>query len=380
MTQKILLVLALLALGSVETLSAQSAGQIEFFEKKIRPVLANNCAQCHNTKAATGGLDLSTTDGIRYAVQYGAQAGKIILLEKPEESLLMQVLEYTGRLKMPPTGKLKEEQLEDIRAWIVGGAAVPGATASSPARAEVSSAPSAPPASARKHREFTLAEKNFWSFQKISNPVLPKVKDASWVKTPVDRFILAKLEEKGLKPSAPADRATLLRRVTFDLTGVPPSETELKDFLADRSPKAFEKVVDRLLASPRYGEQWGRHWLDVARYADSTGNDEDHRYPYAFRYRDYVIDSFNKNIPFDQFLREQIAGDLLSQGSLNPRGLVATGFLALGQKALAQHDKPKMMLDVYDEQIDTISKGILGVTLSCARCHDHKFDPLLSRD
>ncbi|MGH9658631.1 MAG: DUF1549 and DUF1553 domain-containing protein, partial [Bryobacteraceae bacterium] len=178
-------------------------------------------------------------------------------------------------------------------------------------------------------------------------------------------------------------RATLLRRVTFDLTGLPPTEDEVNAFLADASPQAFEKVVDRLLASPRYGEQWGRHWLDVARYADSTGNDEDHRYPYAWRYRDYVIEAFNRDLPFDRFVEEQIAGDLLppdSPGGVNARGIVATGFLALGAKAVAQQDKKKMLVDVYDEQIDVVSKAILGVTLSCARCHDHKFDPLLARD
>lgn len=171
--------------------------------------------------------------------------------------------------------------------------------------------------------------------------------------------------------------------MTFDLTGLPPAEEEIKSFLADRSPKAYEKAVDRLLASPRYGEQWGRHWLDIARYADSTGNDEDHRYPYAWRYRDYVIEAFNKDLPYDQFVREQIAGDLLPAehpGELNRRGIVATGFLALGAKALAQKDRTKMFYDVYDEQVDVVSRAFMGVTLACARCHDHKFDPLLTKD
>ena len=370
-----------LILCLVSRASAQTAGQIEFFEKRIRPILSANCAACHNATALTANLDLSTTDGIRYAVQYGAEAGKLISLDKPEESLLLQVVEYNGRLKMPPTGKLKDDQLEDMRAWVLGGAPVPAATQSAAVRPAmpVANAPARP----GKKREFTEAEKNFWAFQKFSAPALPPVKDAAWAKSPIDRFILAKLEEKNLKPSSPAAKTTLLRRVTFDLTGLPPTEAELKDFLTDNSPKAYEKVVDRLLASPRYGEQWGRHWLDVARYADSTGNDEDHRYPYAYQYRDYVIDSFNKDVPFDRFVREQIAGDLMpadQPGAINRRGIVATGFLALGQKALAQQDKQKMLFDMYDEQVDTISKGILGVTLSCARCHDHKFDPLFSRD
>ena len=165
-----------------------------------------------------------------------------------------------------------------------------------------------------KKKEFTPAQKAFWAFQPVRDPALPPVKDAKWVQTPVDRFILAKLEEKGLRPAPAADKVTLLRRATFDLTGLPPTVQELQDFLSDRSPRAFEKVVDRLLASPRYGERWGRHWLDVARYADSTGNDEDHRYPYSYRYRDYVIQAFNQDLPYSQFVKEQLAGDLLPAG------------------------------------------------------------------
>ncbi len=206
--------------------------------------------------------------------------------------------------------------------------------------------------------------------------------DEKWVQTPVDRFVLAKLEEKGLKPAPAAGKLTLLRRVTFDLTGLPPTEQDTRAFLADTSKDAFAKVVDRLLASPRSGERWGRHWLDIARYADSTGNDEDHRYPYAWRYRDYVIDAFDRDRPYDQFIREQVAGDLLpaKNGGLNTDGIIATGLLALGPKALAQKDKPKMLYDVYDEQVDVVSKAFLGLTLACARCHDHKFDPILTKD
>jgi hypothetical protein len=368
-------------------LHGQTADQGEFFEKKIRPVFAEHCAVCHNAANHTAGIDFSTTKGIRYAVQYGADAGKVISLEKPEESLLLQAVGYTGRVKMPPAGKLKDEILEDLRVWVAAGAPLPAPTTAEEAGSKpavaASSGAAATPGSVRKQREFTAEEKNYWAFRKPSAAPLPAVKNAAWGKSPIDRFVLAKLEAKNLKPGAPASKEVLLRRVTFDLTGLPPSEAELRDFLADRSPKAYEKVIDRLLASPRYGEQWGRHWLDVARYADSTGNDEDHRYPYAYHYRDYVIESFNRDMPFDQFVREQIAGDLLpaeKAGEINKRGLVATGFLALGQKALAQQDKKKMLFDVYDEQVDTISKGILGVTLSCARCHDHKFDPFLSRD
>ncbi len=233
----------------------------------------------------------------------------------------------------------------------------------------------------RSKKEFTPAQKAYWAFQPVKDTPLPEVQDTRWARTPIDRFILAKLEAKGLKPAAPATKLALLRRATFDLTGLPPTESEIAQFLADQSPQAFAKVVDRLLASPRYGERWGRHWLDVARYADSTGNDEDHRYPYAWRYRDYVIDSFNNDVPYDQFVREQVAGDLLPHtADVNPRGIVATGFLALGAKALAQVDKKKMLYDVWDEQVDVTSRAFLGLTMACARCHDHKFDPILTKD
>jgi hypothetical protein len=217
----------------------------------------------------------------------------------------------------------------------------------------------------------------------LKNAPVPAVINRRWLKSPVDAFIMKKLEEKKLRPAPQADRLTLLRRATFDLTGLPPSEQEISDFLADSSADAFKKVVERLLASPRYGERWGRHWLDVARYADSTGNDEDHRYPYAWKYRDYVIEAFNRDLSYDRFIREQLAGDLLpatDATGVNRQGIIATGFLALGPKAIAQQDKKKMLYDVYDEQVDVTSKAFLGLTISCARCHDHKFDPILTRD
>ncbi|MEX2261835.1 MAG: PSD1 and planctomycete cytochrome C domain-containing protein [Bryobacteraceae bacterium] len=346
----------------------QTSGQVEFFEKRIRPVLAANCQACHNAKVKTAALDLSTAESFIH----GGQSGALVSAGNPEESRLLKVISYDDRLKMPPTGKLKPEEIADLTAWVKMGAPWPGA-------ALVAKSAPAPDS----FKGFTEEQKNFWAFQPVSDPKPPKVANAAWVKSPVDQFILARLEEKGLQPAPPADKLVLLRRATFDLTGLPPTEQEIRDFLADNSPDAFAKVVDRLLTSPRYGERWGRHWLDVARYADSTGNDEDHRYPYAWRYRDYVIAAFNNDLPFDQFMREQIAGDLLpgkTPGEPNRRGIVATGFLALGAKALAQQDKKKMLYDVYDEQVDVTSKAFLGLTLSCARCHDHKFDPLLTKD
>ncbi len=341
----------------------------EFFEKKVRPILVTNCAKCHNPKAMVAGLDLTTAEGFAH----GGESGAVVDKAKPEESRLLKVIAYDGTMKMPPTGKLKDDEIAVLKSWVAIGAPWPGA--------EKPLAKAVPKNSSV--REFTEQEKAFWSFQPVRDVAPPKVVNQNWIQSPVDAFILAKLEEKGLKPAKPADKLTLLRRASFDLTGLPPTETEIRDFLADNSPEAFKKVVDRLLASPRYGEKWGRHWLDVARYADSTGNDEDHRYPHAWKYRDYVIESFNKDLPYNQFVREQVAGDLLPppEGTtVNRRGIIATGFLALGAKAIAQQDKKKMLYDVYDEQLDVLSKGFLGLTLACARCHNHKFDPLLTRD
>jgi cytochrome c553 len=331
---------------------AQSPGESEFFEKKVRPIFVKTCQACHNARLKTGGLDLSTPQA----------------LDGPR---LLQALSYDDRIKMPPSGKLAPAELADIAAWVKTGAPWPGATQGQGQW------------QTRKHgRPITEDERKFWSFQPVRKPAPPSVKDTAWVSNDIDRFILAKLESNGLKPAPPAGKLTLLRRATFDLTGLPPTETGIREFLADNSPGAFKTVVDRLLGSPRYGERWGRHWLDVARYADSTGNDEDHRYPYAYRYRDYVIEAFNNDLPYDQFIKEQVAGDLLPAGpdGINKRGVIATGFLALGAKAIAQQDKKKMLYDVYDEQLDVVSKSILGVTLACARCHDHKFDPFQQKD
>jgi cytochrome c553 len=318
-----------------------TAEQTDFFEKKIRPVFVQNCQMCHNSKARMSGIDLSTGAGL------------------PVDRLLRAV-GYEDSIKMPPAGKLKPEELRDLADWVKIGAPWPNAQQATP------QAVAWPALGAY----FTDEQKKFWAFQPVKPPA---AKDLS-----IDSFIQAKLQEKGLQPAPRADKLTLLRRATFDLTGLPPTRAEIDAFLADQSPQAYEKVIDRLLASPRYGERWGRHWLDVARYADSTGNDEDHRYPYAWRYRDYVIDAFNRDLRYNQFVQEQIAGDLLP--GAGRRGIVATGFLALGAKAIAQQDKKKMIYDVYDEQVDVVSKAFLGLTMACARCHNHKFDPIYTKD
>ncbi len=367
MSNKILILL------SITGLFAQPPDQSEFFEKNIRPVLATKCQMCHNAKAKTSGLDMSSAA----AFFAGGASGSLINVESPDQSLLLKALAYDGSLKMPPTGKLKDPEIARVREWIQMGAPWPGYDRKSAAKVVSEGG-------TRKHGS-PLADQDFqfWAFQPVRKPAPPTVKNSAWVQSPIDAFLLAKLEEKGLPPAPQAGKTALLRRVTYDLHGLPPTEQEIRDFLADSSPNAFSKVVDRLLASPRYGEKWGRHWLDVARFADSTGNDEDHRYPYAYKYRDYVIDAFNQDLPFKQFVKEQIAGDLLPSpdgAPLNRRGVIATGFLALGAKAIAQQDKKKMLYDVWDEQLDVMSKAFLGVTLSCARCHDHKFDPLTQKD
>ena len=227
------------------------------------------------------------------------------------------------------------------------------------------------------------ADERFWAFQPPAEPPSVVLEDSSWAATPLDTLVLAKLEKKQLRPALPADRRTLLRRVTFSLTGLPPTLDEVEAFLADDSPHAFTRVVDRLLASPRYGERWGRHWLDVARYADSNGLDENYAYANAWRYRDYVIASWNADKPYDQFVTEQLAGDLLPvsmDASKQHDHLIATGFLALGPKFLAEKDPQKMEMDIIDEQIDTFGRVLMGLTLGCARCHDHKFDPISTED
>lgn len=348
--------IALLGLGL--PLVAQQDGSA-FFEKNVRPILVRQCLGCHSSTSqpVMGGLRLDT----REASLKGGSRGPAIVPGNPGESLLMKaVLHTAGPLKMPPGPRMKDADAALLTQWIQMGAPW--------GDAQATAAPAA---------------RKFWAFDAPRPAPLPEVKNTAWATSPVDRFVLARLEAKGLAPAPPADRRTLIRRATYDLTGLPPTPAEVDAFLADRSPDAFGKVVDRLLASPRYGERWGRHWLDVARYADSNGLDENLVYKNAFRYRDYVIAAFNKDKPFDQFLREQIAGDLLPPSEdLNTmyERWTATGFLSLGAKMLAEDDPVKMQMDIVDEQVDTTMRAFLGLTVGCARCHDHKFDPIPQKD
>ena len=358
---------ALLAATSTGSLSAAEPQDFEYFETKVRPLLVAKCQVCHNTQMKSGNIDLSSVEGFLKARDEAA----LVSAEDPDSSRLLAIVGYEHRVKMPPGGKLPEAEIAIFRDWLRQGAPWPGAE-----HREAMLAPG-------ETGVFTEEQKNYWAFQPVTDPALPTVRNADWVLEPVDRFVLAKLEEQEIEPAPPTDKLTWLRRATFDLTGLPPTPAASRAFLMDESPEAHARVVERLLTSPAYGERWGRHWLDVARYADSTGNDEDHRYPYAWKYRDYVIESFNNDLPYDQFVREQIAGDLLPTSApdgINRRGIVATGFLALGPKAVAQQDKQRMLYDVYDEQIEVVSKAMLGLTVACARCHDHKFDPILTRD
>jgi hypothetical protein len=353
---------------------AQTAAQLELFEKNARPLFAEKCQGCHNSKLKSGGIDFSSPTGIKDAASMGI-FGKA---DEPEKSVIIKALSYENQVKMPPQGKLPAETIAAIREWVAAGAPTPAVT---PSAGDSLNGTGVRPVALRG--VITDADKNFWAFKPISQAAPPTPKQKDWAVNPIDQFVLANLEKNGLKPAPQADKTTLLRRATFDLTGLPPTEKELQDFLADKSPKAFEKVVDRLLASPRYGERWARHWLDVMRYADSTGSDEDHRYPHAWRYRDYVVQAFNDDMPYNQFVREQLAGDILaadSNSGVGYRGIVATGFLALGKKALAQKDLPLKRYDVVDDQIDVTAKAFLGLTVACARCHDHKFDPIATKD
>lgn len=356
------------------TAPAQTASQLEVFEKNARPLFVQKCQLCHNAKMRSGGFDLSSPEGIKEAAAMGI-FGKAA---EPDKSPIIRALSYENSIRMPPQGKLSPETISAVREWVAAGAPSPAAT---PSAGNALAGTGVRPVALRG--VITDADKNFWSFKPLAStaPPIPNQKD--WALDAIDQFVLFNLEKNGLTPAPQASKAVLLRRATFDLTGLPPTEKELQAFLADNSPDAYEKVIDRLLASPRYGERWGRHWLDVMRYADSTGSDEDHRYPHAWRYRDYVVKAFNDDMPYNQFVREQLAGDILAadpNSGVGSQGIVATGFLALGKKALAQKDLPLKRYDVVDDQIDVTSRALLGLTVSCARCHDHKFDPIATKD
>ena len=366
---------------------------LDFFEKKIRPVLSESCYQCHSAKAKrpAGGLLLDSRDAM---LKGGASGQPAIVPGDVEKSLLIKAIRYSdAKLQMPMGGKLSAQIIKDFETWVKIGAP-------DPRKADAAPAYISP-------YDFNEAKK-FWSFQPVKDSPLPTVRDKAWIKNPIDNFILTKLEEKKLTPVADADKLTLIRRATFDLTGLPPTPEEVDSFVNDKAPNAFEKVIDRLLAAPAYGEKWGRHWLDLVRYADTAGDNSDYPVPAAYRYRNYVIQAFNKDKPYDQFIREQIAGDILAKyqppsvdgklpeedeaeaeipGAKKPgthemskdrqEKIIATGYLAMSRRFGSRNRDMNLTID---DTIENLSKTFLGLSTNCARCHDHKFDPIPQKD
>src|SRR5947209_6244967 len=348
--------------------AGQAALADDFFEREIRPLLIEKCQSCHGDKKVRGGLKLTA----REAVLKGGDSGPALLPGKPDGSLLVRAIQYSGDLRMPPTGKLPAPDIAKLRRWIQQGAPWPESV-------KVAQAPGAA-------FQVTDEQRRWWAYQPVREVPPPDVKDKSWARTEIDRFILAELEKHGLPPAPPASRRTLIRRATFDLTGLPPTPEEVEAFVNDPAPDAFAKVVDRLLASPAYGQKWARHWLDVVRYTDAfdtrgAGGMGD--ISEAWRYRDWVVNAFNTDLPYNEFVMNQIAGDLLpgkKPDEFNVDGLIATGMYVIGNWGNGDADKDKMLTDIVDDQIDVTGRAFLGLTLACARCHDHKFDPIPTED
>ena len=347
--------------------AAAKAQQAEFFETKVRPIFAAHCYACHSadTKPA-GGLRVDDYAGLLR----GGQSGPAVVPGDPDKSLLMQRVRHDNpKRRMPKEGDpLTAAEIADLTAWIKSGAPWPVENIDVKAAAYTAT--------------YKRIRAHHWAFQPVSGSKPPAVVKSAWPFDDVDRFILAKLEQKHMSPVADASRLTLIRRLTYDLTGLPPAPAEIEAFLSDRSSAAYARLVDRLLASPRFGERWGRHWLDVARYGESTGPSRNIPYPHAWRYRDYVIDAVNRDIPYDRFLQEQIAGDLLPAATPAERDrlLIATGFLALGPKDVNQRFEERFLMDNAAEQIDTLTRSTLALTVGCARCHDHNFNPIPTAD
>ena len=351
----------LLAAAVLALPSPAKADGADFFEKDVRPLLVEKCQSCHDDTKAKGGLRLTDRASLLAGGDSGADTG-----------LLLKAVKYDGDLKMPPKGKLSAAEIAVFENWAKAGFPWPDAGG---------------PAKVRKTFAITDEDRNWWAYRPIANPPAPAVKTGGWAKSDLDKFILAGLEAKGLKPAPPAEPRALIRRMTFDLTGLPPTPDEVEAFVAacanDRDA-AVKQLVDRLLASPRYGERWGRHWLDLVRYTDSfdargIGGETD--VPHAWRYRDWVVNAFNRDLPYSDFLAHQFAGDVISaRTGRDPDKVVATGMLALGNWGGGDSDKEKLLTDIADDQVDLLGRTVLGVTLACARCHDHKFDPFSTED
>jgi len=332
-----------------------SQEQLDFFENRIRPLLVNHCLQCHSAEKNESGLRLDSRAGI---LKGGASGDPGAVLKNPDESLIVQAVRYSGDYDMPPNEKLSDEEISALASWVEIGMPWPNSTSISKL-----SMPELILEHQRKH----------WSFQPIKSPEIPAIETDS--KFPLDALIRAKLKTPNLTPSKRADRRTLIRRAYFDLTGLPPTHQEVQSFVNDKDPAAYPKLIDRLLASPHYGERWARHWLDVARYSDTSGyklEDADRNYPFAFTFRDYVIDALNNDLPYDQFIKEQLAADHLDRAPDN-RSLAALGFITVGRQFLGREE-------TVDDQVDVVTRGLMGLTVSCARCHDHKYDAIPTAD
>lgn len=346
-------------------LRAGDQEEIEYFETHIRPLFVEHCYECHSADAKKLKANLYLDS--RAGWQTGGDSGPAIIPGKPEDSLLFHAVSHTnGDLEMPPKNRLADSEVEYLKSWIAMGAPDPreGKIKRSTSTIDI-----------EKGRQF-------WSFQPVVAHTLPRVSDTTWPVNDIDRFILARLESEQIAPAGDASKTALLRRIYFDLIGLPPSPGEMKTFLADTSPDAFAKVVDQLLARPEFGERWGRHWLDVTRFAESSGGGRSLVFPDAWRFRDYVIDSFNRDKPYHQLVREHLAGDLLPHSSPAQRNsqLIGSGYLVLGALNYELQDHELLKMEFVDEQIDTVGRTFLGMTLGCARCHDHKFDPIPTSD
>ena len=341
---------------------APSAASADFFEKKIRPVLVKHCYECHSVDSedVEGELLLDSRAGMHK----GGETGPSVVPQNVDASLLIASLEYED-FEMPPEGKLPDPVIADFRQWIKSGAYDPRTDTPQPKE--------------QKDGPVAVSPEELWSLGTLSAPKAPQVKQQQWPRDDIDRFILARFEQEQLAPVNDADALTLLRRLSFDLVGLPPTPAQIVEFQHDHSPTAIEALVDQMLASPQFGERWGRHWLDIARYGESNGKSRDVLMPHAWRYRDYVIDALNADMPFDRFVTEQLAGDLLEPNNDDEqtRLQIATGFLAIGSKPISGGN---LQMDLADDQIDVIGKAFLGMTIGCARCHDHKFDPIPTAD
>ena len=358
------------AIGAAELETPSfDAGQLEYFEKHIRPILVQRCYECHGPESETAGGGLYLTS--RPAILEGGDSGASVVPGKADESMLIEAIRYDGIYQMPPKSRMPDDEIAKLEAWVNQGAAWP--------HEDDSKTP--------KKETFDIEQRKseHWAWQPVQRPEVPEVQNADWVKGPIDHFVLNKLEAANIAPNDPAERETLLRRLSFDLTGLPPTPQQIEAFLKDDSPEAIEKVVDQLLASPRFGEQWGRHWLDLVRYAESRGHEFDYDIPNAYEYRDYVIRALNNDVPYNQLVTEHIAGDLVERPRTNAEhgfneSVLGTGFWHMGDWVHSPVDIRKDETDRFDNMLDVMNKAFLGLTVSCARCHDHKFDAISQAD